>query len=380
MRSLWLGVVVASRAFVPRPRPRPWTLQGAVTFGAPLVDDGYLAAEESEGPALLVYLPGFDGNALAPFLQWPALGDAGFDVRCASVDPADRSTLDAYADAIVAYARRERRGRPLLLVGESFGGILAVAVAQRLGDAVAGVVLVNPATSYARSRLAAAAPRVAVLGGVVYPLGLASLLPLFVDRHSFPALLSIVTSRLLPCVVDTPRREAYMGRVATTLGRRLPLMPRATLRWRLEEWLAQGSARFADADGLTQPTLIVYGDADATLPSADEALRLEAALRRRGARVGTHRVPGAGHAATLGSRVDLRAAVAAFFGDDANFATVLDGAPTAMRADAAAPGEASAYFGLFPREHPAVDPSTYGSPALDARNHPPSRIINPPRP
>ena len=40
-------------------------------FRAPLVADGYAA--KTAGHALLVYLPGFDGANLAPFLQWPAL-------------------------------------------------------------------------------------------------------------------------------------------------------------------------------------------------------------------------------------------------------------------------------------------------------------------
>ena len=41
--------------------------------------------------------------------------------------------------------------RPVYLLGESFGGILAVAVAAARPDLVNRVVLVNPATSYERS-------------------------------------------------------------------------------------------------------------------------------------------------------------------------------------------------------------------------------------
>ena len=96
-------------------------------FRAPLVADGYAA--KTTGDALLVYLPGFDGANLAPFLQWPALHDAGFDVRCASIDADDRSTFDELVTAASSYIDREACDRPCLLVGESFGGALATVVA-----------------------------------------------------------------------------------------------------------------------------------------------------------------------------------------------------------------------------------------------------------
>ena len=41
--------------------------------------------------------------------------------------------------------------RPVYLLGESFGGLLAIAVAAELPDLVDRVVLVNPATSFTRS-------------------------------------------------------------------------------------------------------------------------------------------------------------------------------------------------------------------------------------
>ena len=179
-----LTAIVAASAYALAPVRSTLSRRGltglrAVAFDAPLVADGYAA--RSEGDALLLYLPGFDGSTLAPFLQWPALGDAGFDVRCASMDASDRSTFEVLAAAAAAYAAEAAAGRPVVLVGESFGGTLAVAVADRLGDACDGLVLVNPATSFSRSALAARAPPLLDLPEALYPLGLAALLPLFVD-------------------------------------------------------------------------------------------------------------------------------------------------------------------------------------------------------
>ena len=326
-------------------------------FRAPLVADGYAA--KTAGDALLVYLPGFDGANLAPFLQWPALHDAGFDVRCASIDADDRSTFDELVTAASSYIDREACDRPCLLVGESFGGALATVVAGH-SNVVEGVVLVNPATCYGRSNLARDAPRVAKLPASLYPFGLISLLPLFVDKHGLPALVEIVSSRRLPCVIETPRQEAYMGRVALSLPERIARMPRGTLAWRLREWLDVGAK--VDVGALAQPTLVVFGDEDNTLPSEREAARVVALLSKARA----VRVPGAGHAATLGSRVDLRAEVAAFFGAEPGF-SFLAGAPRKMRADAASEGEASSLYGLYPRTHAPVAVFDYFNAENDAR-------------
>ena len=166
-------------------------------FRAPLIADGYAA--KTAGDALLVYLPGFDGANLAPFLQWPALHDAGFDVRCASIDEDDRSTFDELVKAASSYIDREACDRPCLLVGESFGGALATVVAQQALH-VEGVVLVNPATCYAESALASKAPPILELPAWAYYVGLASLLPLFVDRHGVRALFDIVTNKRLSLI------------------------------------------------------------------------------------------------------------------------------------------------------------------------------------
>lgn len=48
--------------------------------------------------------------------------------------------------------------RPVYLLGESFGGILSIAVAAARPDLVNRVVLVNPATSFERSAWPALGP------------------------------------------------------------------------------------------------------------------------------------------------------------------------------------------------------------------------------
>lgn len=75
------------------------------------------------------------------------------------------------AECAGAVADVAASGRQVLLVGESFGGTLALAVAHELQQkhasppSVRGLVLVNPATSYRRSTLAKVGPVCASLAG-----------------------------------------------------------------------------------------------------------------------------------------------------------------------------------------------------------------------
>jgi pimeloyl-ACP methyl ester carboxylesterase len=306
--------------------------------------------QSTSNKPILLYLPGFDGTILAPFLQFPSLGEE-FDVRAMKVDMEDRSTFEELKEAVINYLLKECQGGEdedgieedeearlpngellgvVYLMGESFGGILATEIALELNRQtykdsleLGGLILVNPATSYLRSCLPA-------LQDVQYVISLVTkLVPLFLDKgKAIQQLITILSSKGLPSVVNNPQREAYMGRVAFDLPNRLKFMPKDTLKWRLEEWLEWGCGVFEDrldmlhsardvantASGdvessysllkLSQElrTLIVVGEYDLTLPSIEEATRLSTDVFRN-ARV--HIVPGAGHASTCGGSLNL---------------------------------------------------------------------------
>ena len=332
-----------------------------VKFISPLLEYGYLPAiEEHENQTLstkplLLYLPGFDGTFLSPFLQFPELHTI-FDVRCMTVAVNDRSTLDELQADVLQYLENEctndttlssstkkafatsknltlrsmrtdnrkksestrknrQRRRPVFLVGESFGGILASMVAIKLLQEASctyclkGLTLINAATCYDRSKLAIEGPKVSQLHDFTYPFGLISkLLPLFIDKYSMAQLLLILQAKGLPSVIDNSCREAYMGRVAFSLPFLLKFMPKETLQWRLSSWLDAGCELLATTDKPLENlqnlrTLIIAGENDATLPSIAEAERLASILKNSV----VHVVKGSGHASTCGSRVDLAA-------------------------------------------------------------------------
>ena len=301
----------------------------AVSFVSPLLESGYppavLEAEQcrdlgtTNPKPLLLYLPGFDGTLVAPFLQFPELGTI-FEVRGMQVPMDDRSTFQQLRDTVIEHLASEGPDRSVYLMGESFGGLLTLEVALEIQSSagasgssrasnLCGIVLVNPATSYLRSNLAELGPQVAALPDWQYPVGVVSLLPLFVDDYGLSQLLLILSSEALPSVIDTPAREAYMGRAAFSLPNKLKFMPKDTLRWRLEQWLTVGNTgingRENEMKGLlsTLPVLVLAGEDDRTLPAVDEAQRLQRILPD----CSVHTVDGAGHAGTCGSRVDIAA-------------------------------------------------------------------------
>eukprot|EP00984_Skeletonema_dohrnii_P018029 scaffold8336_cov96-Skeletonema_dohrnii-CCMP3373.AAC.6 len=327
-----------------------------IHFVSPLLEDSYppavleYEAQHHRFKPLLLYIPGFDGTILAPFLQFPSLGEE-FDVRAMKIDNADRSTFVKLKERIVEYLLKECKGRSggnncdkVCLMGESFGGILSTEVAIELNKPkykelidLKGLVLINPATSYLRSivyelapPIAAAKSSIPALEGAEYAFRLLTeVVPLFLGEceHRFlQQLIRIILFKGLPPVVNNAQREAYMGRVAFAIPLRLKFMPKDTFRWRLKEWMEVGSSRFedrlkalraarhvkdiVDVDADTQATLkvseelrttIVVGELDA-MPSVEEAERLSSEMFQN---AHVHVVKGSGHISSCGGSLHL---------------------------------------------------------------------------
>ena len=357
---------------IEEPSPsRQQNKEPTINFVSPLLDYGYppavqdLEQHSSEKPILL-YLPGFDGTYICPFIQFPEL-NTEFEVWCMTVPMKDRSSFEDLKACVLNFIEtdlsststqqqreegngnksqtqqsssssssswldnifqpspqtKQRKssaisnGRPVYLAGESFGGILASDVTLTIlqgnnGINLKGLALINPATSYEQSELARKGPDVSKLSLPMYLPGLLGLLPLFADEYSFEQLLLILSSKGLPSVIDNARREAYMGRVAFSLPTILEFMPPGTLQHRLNDWLSVGCTKMISGKLMEQfrkypkfPTLVIAGENDLTLPSIAEAERLSSSKALPNCQV--HVVKGAGHASTCGSRMDMTA-------------------------------------------------------------------------
>ena len=421
----WVGAALSAAALQPPPScvgaatGAARTGHGAVTFINPLEVDGFAEpggwgghADPSKLP-LLVFLPGMDGSFATPFMQFaevchwlrahhflrgasrsrgvriaPWQLGTTFELACLQHTEglASRVSFDELtASCAEAVAGFTAEGRQVLLVGESFGATLALAVAHELQErcgapppGVRGVMVVNPATSYRRSALATVGPLCASFAGpLLAPLYALSLFVfsayILTPAYQAPSLLATITAQKATELNNNPYREAFVGRVAmgAYLGQRseqLAIGPLLAinvfdpddLRFRLEQWLGYGADLVNSRDVVRElklPMQAVVGDLDRLLPSMDEAERLRDACGPERWR-GTSVVQGAGHASTLGNRVDLLHEIRRAFADD--FAP-----PLRPRVDlvgrAEHPGDAGSGWerGLVDRTYEALDPADY---------------------
>lgn len=240
---------------------------GPTRFVNPLDVDGFAEPGGWRGTGaddampMLYFLPGMDGSLSTPFMQYPELSTS-FELACMThCDGLDSraSFEELTASCAAEISASARSGRQVLLVGESFGATLAIAVAHRLRDVqvhtvhhfvyhllppwplsdlawhavrvqeVRGLVLVNPATSYERSALARFGPVCAALQGpLLYPLYLLSLVGfaalVLTPAYQAPAFISMLAATKVPTLLNNPYREAWLGRVAlgAFLGVRAP--------------------------------------------------------------------------------------------------------------------------------------------------------------
>lgn len=108
-----------------------------------------------EDAPLLLFLPGMDGVGLGLILHHKALGKV-FEVRCMHIPIYNRTPFEGLLKFVEETVRVEHASfpnKPIYLVGDSFGGCLALAIAARNPTIDLVLILVNPATSFGKSQL-----------------------------------------------------------------------------------------------------------------------------------------------------------------------------------------------------------------------------------
>jgi hypothetical protein len=112
----------------------------------------------SNPPPLMIYLPGLDGFGISATTQFDDLSST-FELWRMTVDKGNTQlTFSDLMKSVVKFVdeatKSQESPRQVIIVGESFGGLLACAVAMSLKSSnkynlnLKGLVLVNPATSF----------------------------------------------------------------------------------------------------------------------------------------------------------------------------------------------------------------------------------------
>lgn len=282
-----------------------WRLPGADTPAAP--------------KQVLAHLPGLDGGNGSPFVQFPGLG-LQFDVRVQDVPVQDaklcEASFEAVVDDVAAYLREvQLDSRGSVVMGESYGGVIAAGVALRHADLVSGLILVNPATSV--SVMPALQQDIETMRFGNVPDALYALVLLAkVGRKTFDGafLATAVKDILIEKKMEKLRQTDpglagyYDAALEDFVGQLTAAKEARFWRGRLAQLVAGCEYVEPRLAQIAQPTLVVAGTADALLDSAPEAARLARILPR----CETHLVEGAGHSGTLDQRVDLPSVVSAW--------------------------------------------------------------------
>ena len=338
--------------------------QTVVCLFRPAGDDSP-ASQPPSTPAL-VFLPGTDGTPHGLDNQVAGLAADGWDVLAATYE-ADGPTWAwpaAVAAVAAAIARLRAGGRPVLLVGESFGACLALRVVAEAagspGDGPTALALINPATAFPRALGGAPAllARTGLLGVVpdaAYGLAQRILLPLLLDRgRTGPG--GEAAARLMMAMAGRGGASPGNGGAGSP-----PARPAAAASHRLALMLDQGGLGEEDLRRIGVPTLLIASGGDALLPSVSEAARLEGLIpgasapspagpaRPRRARLV---LPESGHAPLLEAGVDLAGLLREGGLGPADLGGGTPAAPTPTPAPAPAPATS---LPAWARPDPAVD-------------------------
>uniref|UniRef100_A0A7N2L2Z4 Serine aminopeptidase S33 domain-containing protein n=1 Tax=Quercus lobata TaxID=97700 RepID=A0A7N2L2Z4_QUELO len=246
-------------------RPPRWFCP--VSCGRPLKDS-----------PILLFLPGMDGTGLGLVLHHKALGKA-FEVWCLHIPVHDRTPFEGLVKLVeetVRFKHALSPHKPIYLVGDSFGGCLALAVASRNPAIDLVLILSNPATSFGRSQLQPLFPILAAM-----PDGLHSAVPYLLS--------SIMGDPVKMAAVNIessfPPGQRF-ERLSHSLTGLLPylsgfddIIPRDTLLWKLK--LLKSAAAYANSrlHAVKAEVLVLASGKDNMLPSRDEAERLKNSLQ-----------------------------------------------------------------------------------------------------
>ena len=255
---------------------------------------------------IAIYLPGLDGYGIsAASFQFNDLSKT-FELWRMSVLGEDRTSFHDLVQQPVQFIEDlvKTTDRPVYVIGESFGGMLASAVSLQIlkqsgneeksakrQNPIEGMILVNPATSFENSSWDIMAPLLTSLGKSTQQPE-----PTQIGPFKLPSLYSVVGGLTLSALIPSEQQyQRILDTFMTIESVRDPLkvtdtikgflemfeitsdfLPPDLLEHRIKNWLMVGSSVLVESrlKQLDIPSLVIVGEQDNLLSSKDEAKRL----------------------------------------------------------------------------------------------------------
>ncbi|KAF8387912.1 hypothetical protein HHK36_026574 [Tetracentron sinense] len=233
---------------------------------------------------VLLFLPGVDGVGLGLILHHKALGKQVtdlqvFEVRCMHIPVYDRTPFEGLVKYVENTVRLEHAlspNKPIYVVGDSFGGCLALAVAARNPTIDLVLILSNPATSFSKSQLQPLLPILEAL-----PDGLHGTVPYLLSFiMGDPMKMAMVDiENGIPPAQTLEQLSGNLTALLPRLSGLADIIPKETLCWKLK--LLNSAAAYANSrlHAVRAEVLVLASGKDNMLPSGDEAQRLSTSLQ-----------------------------------------------------------------------------------------------------
>lgn len=236
-------------------------------------------ATNTKTKPLLMYVPGIDGTGYAAAKQFKRVSQS-FDIVCLRVPSVSRESFDELVEKcreMIAYQLEMRKSDDacVVVLGESFGALIALALTSRAPELVDRVVVVNSATAFRSSMWASG------IGMALASAGKANR-----DAwNAVPILMAPILGDPIRLVGLDPMRPLESAERALNLLPRLAslstVLPPEVLEWKLK--LLTDGCNALPPERLRriwQRALIVASGNDRLLPSEEEGKRLNSLLAR----------------------------------------------------------------------------------------------------
>ncbi|KAI3417954.1 uncharacterized protein J3R85_014089 [Psidium guajava] len=254
-----------------------------------------------EKSPLLLYLPGIDGTGAGLTSQYKKLGKV-FDIWCLHIPVMDRTSfldLVKLVERTVKAETYRSPNRPIYLVGESLGGCLALAVAERNPDIDILLILANPGEKHSTLFIKYKRPHLLLLFFAATSFDRSQIRPLLPLLELMPQQLQLSYPFILSLMAGDPSRllkastekglppEQTVGELSMDLltmpfyiSALADILPKETLLWKLQMLKSASAYTNSRIHAVRAQTLLLTSGKDQLLPSQAEGARLDDALQR----------------------------------------------------------------------------------------------------